>query len=364
MKSWLAPCFIQGLSRQPLFNVFMEKKSVYHHVSTVGILKVVLVLLACYLVYMIRDVLVILFFALILTSVLEPLVSWLVKKGLPRTLSIVGTYLFILVLLGGVLALAVPPIVAQIRDLLRQLPFYVSKFSQEGLLGLSSMFDSHLTWQSLIRAVESWESSLVQSTTSGLFTSLTSLFGGLFSIALIFIISFYLLVEEDSMRNILMFVVPADYQPYLVQLYKRIQYKIGLWLRGYLVLAVMIWLLTFLVLNLFSIKYALILSFFAAFAEIIPMAGPLIAAIPAVILAFFDSPLKALFVFACYEIINLVESNILVPQVMRKAIGLNPVLVIIAILIGVKIGGFIGAIIAIPMLTAVSVFIEHIFSKN
>jgi len=128
--------------------------------------------------------------------------------------------------------------------------------------------------------------------------------------------------------------------------------KLGAWLRGQIVLSLAIGVITWFVLTILGIPFALPLAILAGFLEIIPTIGPIIAAIPAVIVAFAISPFMGLVVMLAYVGIQVAENNILVPKIMQKAVGLNPVVILVAILIGANLMGIIGALLSIPLVSA------------
>jgi predicted PurR-regulated permease PerM len=143
------------------------------------------------------------------------------------------------------------------------------------------------------------------------------------------------------------------------------QRKVGLWLRGQLILSLIIFVLTYLGLLILDVKYALVLALVAGLAEFVPYLGPIIAAIPAMFLAFTqDGLMFTLFVGALYYIIQLVENHIVVPKLMQKVVGLNPIVIIAVLLIGFRIASVPGAILAIPVATAAHVFIKDVFDQR
>ena len=200
--------------------------------------------------------------------------------------------------------------------------------------------------------------------TTGIFSFLISLFGGIISFFIILVITFYLVVEEDGMKRFIRSLTPTQHRPYISQLINKMQLKMGHWLRGQLLLSVIIFFMVFIVLSIFGIKYALILALTAGIFEIIPYLGPLISAIPAVFFAFAQSPSKALLVLVLYFVIQRIENDIIVPKVLGKSIGLNPLVVILAILIGARVGGAIGALLAVPVVTALSVYFDDLISNK
>lgn len=157
------------------------------------------------------------------------------------------------------------------------------------------------------------------------------------------------------MKRIMRSVVPTKYQPYFTHLANRMQMKIGKWLRGQLFLSLIIFLLSWLGLSVLGVKYALVLAVFAGVTELIPYFGPFIGGVPAVLIAFTQSPTLAILVIVLYVVIQLIENHVLVPKVMQKAVGLNPVVTIIVILIGAKLAGILGIILAVPVTTALGV---------
>ncbi|HPW44524.1 MAG TPA: AI-2E family transporter, partial [bacterium] len=187
-------------------------------------------------------------------------------------------------------------------------------------------------------------------------------FNGLFSVFLIMVLTFYMVVEENAIKKIVWSLTPARHQAYAIDLVGRMQLQIGYWLRGQLILCLAIFLLTYLGLSILGVKYALLLALVAGLTEAIPYLGPILGGVPAVLLAMTQSPRLALVVIVMYLIIQQLENNILVPQIMKRAANVNPITSIIVLLVGYKIGGVAGAVIAIPVATAVSVGLKDLFN--
>jgi predicted PurR-regulated permease PerM len=171
-------------------------------------------------------------------------------------------------------------------------------------------------------------------------------------------------VQEDSIKRTTRSLVPKRYQDFVVQLINKIQRKIGKWLKGQLILSLIIGVLSYLGLLILGVKFALVLALIAAIGEFIPYIGPVISAIPAIFLAFVQSPIKALFVLILFIVIQQLENHLLVPKIMQKAVGLNPIISVVALLIGFEVGGVIGAVLAIPVATAISIIIKEMFEEK
>jgi predicted PurR-regulated permease PerM len=173
------------------------------------------------------------------------------------------------------------------------------------------------------------------------------------------VLTFYLVVEQNAVKKIIKSFTPEERQELILQIYRRIQQRLGWWLRGQVILAFIIGFLAYIGLLILRVDYPAILALVAGVTEIIPYLGPIVGAIPAVFIAFFQSPVKALLVIILYYIIQWTENNVIVPKVMQKATGLNPIVVIVAIMIGAKVAGIFGVLLAVPVATALNIVVEE-----
>lgn len=339
-----------------------NQKPITINLSTFTIVKVILILLALYFLFLIREILFVLFFSLVLASAVDPWVDWLQKRKIPRALGVLLIYLILILFIGLTIYLMIPPITQQVAELAENFPRLleriISTFST-----LRAYSAQHGILDSLKNSLGSLSTNL-QVAAGSIFSTVTGIFGGIFSFFLILVLTFYMVVEENAIKKLVWSIAPKRHQPYLMQLINRMQKKIGLWLRGQLILSLVIFLMTYSGLSILGVKYALVLALIAGLTELIPYIGPLIGAIPAVLLAFTQSPILALFVAILYYIVQMLENNILVPKIMQKAVGLNPIVSIVALMIGFKVAGVLGAILAIPVVTAISVFLIDLFERK
>ncbi|MDD4332775.1 MAG: AI-2E family transporter [Patescibacteria group bacterium] len=339
-----------------------EKKDYNINISSATIFKTIIIVLALYFLFLVRDIVAILFAALVLSSAIDPWVDWMQKKKIPRTLGIVFIYGAVLIFVGGIVYLAVPPIIRQLTDLAQNFPHYFEK-----VISAFSMFKnyaiSHNLLDNLKAGINSLSSSL-ELTAGGVYSTVSGIFGNIFSFILVLVITFYMAAEENALKKIIWSIAPEHHQPYILKLVNRMQIKIGLWLRGQLILSLIIFVLAFSGLSILGVRYALVLALIAGIIEFIPYLGPFLAAIPAIFLALAQSPMLALFVLILFYVIHLVESNIIIPKLMQKFVGLNPIVIIIALLIGFKLAGVVGAVLSIPFTTVISVFLKDIFEKK
>jgi len=356
-----------GFWNDRLRNMDSEKRPIYINITAMGVVKVILIFILFYLLFLIKDILAILFVSLVLASAFDPWVDWMQKKRIPRGLGIIIIYLILFLVVAAVISLLIPPIVNQTTELMQDFPKVIEK-----VVSSFSSFKLYAEEHGFLNNVKDYFGSLssnIQGATSGIFSTVTGVIGGIFTFFLILVITFYMVVQENALKKIIYSVVPEKHQVYTMHLINRMQIKIGLWLRGQLILSLIIFMLTFIALTIVNMitgkmEFALVLALLAGLTEFVPYLGPTIAAIPAIFLAFTVSPMMAITIAVLYYIIQLVENNIIAPKLMQKVVGLNPIVSIAVLLIGFKLGGIMGAILSIPVATAIAVFIKDLFEQK
>ncbi len=323
------------------------------NISFATLFRIVVAVVALYFVYQILDVLALVFVAIILSTALDPSVDWMQRHRIPRSLAVLIIYLLLFFVISITLVLLVPPLARQMFELAHSLPSYygklVSSFSSFGGVGFQDEVSTTLQ-----QALQQLGGSLGRATTS-IVATLAGVFGGIVQLVIMLVMTFYLIVEEHGLKRFIRSVTPDQHQAYLEGLMNRIQEKLGWWLRGQLLLMLIIGVLAYIGLKVLGIEYALVLALWAGLTELVPYVGPVLGAIPAIFLALSVSPIAALWVLGLYVLIQQLENQVVVPMVMRRAVGLNPIVSIAVVLIGAKLGGVVGAIMAIPVATAVAV---------
>ena len=325
---------------------------IHVEINTGTILKAVLIILFFVFLYVLKDVLIIFLFALIIASAISPFANWLDEKGFPRLLGVLLLFLIVLILAITLLSLIIPYVSQDISQLVSTLPQFVAKVSTS-LEKVQQGSPQYLDFLSEIQNILETFSTYLQQSSQSIIGLVISIFGGVMSAIAIFIISFYLSVTKKGIESFLGSVVPEKYEDYAMGLWKRAELKVGLWLQGQLLLGLVMGLLVYVGLSLMGIKFALVLGFLAAILEIVPMVGPVLAAIPAIFLAFLQSPSLGLWVIVFYVVVQQLETHVLVPVVLGKTTGLNPVVVIIALLIGQNLAGIPGMILSVPVATII-----------
>ncbi len=331
-------------------------------ISTNTILRIILIILGLFFLYVIRNVLVLLFFAIIIASAVDLPVKRLDKLRIPRVLSVLIIYLVCVGLLIGLLVLFVPSLAKEIKNFSVEFPRYADELYQK----FQRIQDGSLKYQRLVDETQKILGGLgeaLRGSASNILAKTLNIFGGLFSFIIVIVISFYLAVQKNGIQNLLRDITPKTHEAYILGLWERAQIKIGHWLQGQLFLALVVGILVYIGLSILHIRFAFLLAIIAGILEIVPYIGPVLSAVPAVILAFFQAPILAVWVIALYIIVQQLENHLLVPLIMRKAVGLNPVIVIIALLIGGKLFGVLGVLLAVPAAAVLAEFFKDIKRK-
>ncbi len=312
----------------------------------------VIFLLALWLLYFLKGILIFLFLALILMAALNPLVDRLERWRLPRALAIALIYLLIFSLIGLAIWGVIPPLVNQTQNLASRFPSYLESLRWLGV-------DKEVIYNQLNQLTEQ-----LGVISNGIIRTFVGFFQNLINIVVLLVISFYLLLERKNLSRYLLRFFGDQAETTGIRVMDQIEKKLGGWIRAEIILMIIIGLLTFIGLTLLGIDYALPLAIFAGFLEIIPTIGPFISAIPAVLLALLISPLMALAVAALYFLIQQIENNFIVPQLMAKECDLNPLITIIALIAGFKLGGVIGAILAVPVILLIGIILTEVSTSE
>jgi predicted PurR-regulated permease PerM len=323
-------------------------------ISTSTILRVIIIIGALVFLYIIRDILLILFLSLIVVSAINPGVSWLQRRKIPRILGVIIIYLVFLFVFATVIYLVVPPLAQEVKNLARDFPgtFTNIEIFQNGYQFTENFPEISANIKIFLTSM----SEKLELFGSSFFNATVGVFGSIVSGILILVISFYLAIQEEGIKKFFYSVLPSEHQPYVFHLWSRTETKMGRWLQGQLFLGLIVGLLTFIGLSILGVKYSLMLAVLAAVFELVPYAGPILAAIPAVILGMSGGLALGSWVILVYIIIQRLENDILVPKVMQRAVSLNPIIIIIAILVGAKLAGIMGIIIAVPLAAILAEF--------
>lgn len=315
------------------------------------------------LAWYMMDILLVILTSVVIASAIEPGARFFEEKRIPRVLGVLLIYASVIVLSALLFVFFFPILLDDTVRLLNNIPEYsnsLAVWNPLGNIGLSQINELF----SLKQILQSLSSSLSNFTAS-FFGTVSGLFGGLLSLLLIIVLSFYLAVQKDGVGDFLRIVIPLKYEGYVIGLWRRSQHKIGLWLQGQLLLGVIVGVLTYLGLAILGVENALFLAVIAGVTELIPVFGMVMAFIPAVAVAYFqEGTTLALLVAGLYLIIQQFESHLIYPLVVKKIIGIPPILTIIMLLVGAKLAGFLGVMLSVPLAAVLVEVLSDIEKKK
>ncbi|MHB1316548.1 MAG: AI-2E family transporter [Minisyncoccota bacterium] len=346
----------------------MEQPSNTIHISVGTIIKTVVVIGLFYVAYLLKDLIMVVILSIIIASSIEPVTRWFVERKIPRLLAVILVYLTLGSILAGSVFYLLLPLLSESVEVLRNLPSYLSSqdtvnnISANGFLGQQSALVTGIKNSINMQEVVASINAMIEGFSTGALSTLTYVFGGVVSFILMIVLSFYLSVDENGVGKFLRIITPLKHEKYVLNLWSRAQTKIGLWMQGQLILAVIIAMLVYLGLTLLNVPNALLLAFLAGLFEIIPLFGPILAAIPAVMIAFVSSGgiSLAVVVIGLYLIIHQFENHLIYPLVVKKVTGVSPIVSIIALIAGWELAGFLGIIIAVPFATVLMEFFDDL----
>lgn len=305
----------------------ISHKTIFFIASFVGLL---------WLLYQIKDVIILVFIAVIFMSGLSPAVEKMTKWRVPKALAIAILYVIILGLLTVLISLIITPLVTQTSNLIVNLPATIERLAPANSIDNTVIQDQ------------------VGNISRNALTFTLAAFSNFLGFISIAVLTFYLLLDKERLYKSIIKLFPGRREK-VATLLAQMEEKLGFWLRGQIILSLIIGALSYLLLLTLNVPYALPLAILAGVMEVVPVIGPIISAVPAILIAFVASPALAALVAVGFFVIQQAENHFIVPQVMRKAVGLNPLIVIIAIAVGGKLLGVAGALLAVPVAVVVQV---------
>jgi predicted PurR-regulated permease PerM len=344
----------------------MNGRNISVTITPGSIITTILLLILVVLIFILRDLVLVVLTAVVIASAMEPSIKFLVRHRIPRLLSVIFIYLLVLGVFSSVIFFFIPPFLDNAATFLKALPSTLSSLN----FSISDVTHGLLPWGTVADTLSSADllhniSLTLADSTSGVLTTLSSFFGGITSFILIVVFSFYFSVQETGVDNFLRVVTPINDQAYVLHLWKRSQEKIGKWMQGQLILGLIVGVLLYLgltILNFYiGMPYALLLASLAAVFELIPVFGQFLAAIPALAVAFVSGGVsEALVVAGLYVLVQQFEAHLIYPVVVKKVVGVPPLLVILALLVGFRLFGFLGILLSVPIAGAIQEFVSDV----
>lgn len=315
-------------------------------ISHKTILFTLVVLGSIWLFLKIWDILLLVFVSFILMAALRPIVEWFTKFRIPRIVSILFIYLIVFGFIGVSIASSIPSLVVQSTTLVSELPSVVARLLPYWNIDVGS----------ITQQIAPISENFVR-VTIGIFSNLITLLT-------VLVVTFYLLLEHKHTESYLTAIAGEDVAKQGISFINSIEQRLGAWVRGELFLMAFIGFLVYLGLTFLGVNYALPLAIIAGLLEIVPVVGPIVSAVPAVLVALATSPILALSVAALYFIVQQVENNFVVPLVMQRSVGLSPLITIVSLMVGGKLAGIVGSILAVPIVLVIQVLVALVFNKS
>ena len=321
--------------------------------------------------YVARDALILIYISALIALGFGPVVraiehQQLVPVGtkrLPRWLAILVVYLVIIGVLVGVAALVIPPLVDQAQALWRELPSQFNR-AQRYLIGWG-LIARRITLEEAVQSVPGGESTAAAATSAvgTVATAVGTVATIAFAFITIVILAFYLLIKGQSLFVAFARLFPRSRRPEVIVAGREISSKVSAWMIGQLILAGTIGASSAIGLYLLGVPYFYVLALISAFGELIPVVGPILSGIPAVGAALSVSPRTALWVILFFIVQQQAENHLLVPKIMQRQVGVSPVVVISALLIGGSLLGLVGAVLAIPTAAILQVVFQAVLNE-
>lgn len=326
----------------------MEQKHL--NVTWETLWKLFFMILFVWILYLARSVVTAVLLAVVISTAFDPAVTYLERKRIPRILGTLIIYLAAIFLIGLIIYTFIPIALTELANIVNLSSKVLGPLAQdlniEDLVSKLTFNLSHLT-------------DLLFSGKVSLLEIAARFFGGLLFVIAIFALSFYLTLGKDGVEKFLLAILPATYEAKVINLYRRVARKIGRWLTGQLFVSLVVGVLVFIGLWALGVKYSLFLGLLAGILELIPYVGPILTGIVAFLIGLEDSLSLGIYVVILFTIIQQVENHVLVPLVMRYTTTLNPVVVIVALLVGGEAFGVIGLILAVPIAVLFQEIVEE-----
>lgn len=318
-------------------------------ISHKTIIFTILFLLGLWVLYLIKDILLAFFVSLLIMAILNPLVSKLSLYRIPRALSVLLVYIIVIGLLVISFVAIVPPLVTQTTNFFTNLPTYISR------LGVSYIVSDQIVNQ-LVSDV---------GVISGRAASITvSVFSNIIGIVTVLVFAFYLLLIRDRLDDHLNVFFDEEKRKVIGKTLDVVETRMGSWATGQLVLMFVVGLANYIGLSLLGVPYALPLAIFAGFLEIVPYLGPIIAAIPPIVIGLGISPFMGLSALALAFIVQQLENYVFVPKIMQSSTGVNPIITLLALAIGFQLAGIVGILISVPVVILIQIIVFETYLKK
>ena len=344
-------------------------KNMHISISTNTLIKILLLGVFVFALIKLFNVVLIILVAIVLASFIESAVKRIKPYIKNRSFAVFLIYIITIGLIVGLFSVFIPVFIEEMSALVTSLSQYIphnsilNTFQADTISGAKDVVSTISHNASLSDIIKSIQG-LISGLSGGFMDIFNGTFGGVLNFILIVIISFYLSITEKGIENFLRIITPHDSEEYIIDLWQRTEHKIGLWIQGQMLLGLIIGVLAYLGLTILGVKYSLVLAILTAFCELVPF-GIFLAMVPVILFGFLDGgAMMALLSFGLYFILHQFENYLIYPLIVKKVIGISPLVVILSIIIGIELAGFLGVILAIPAAVCLLEFLDDLEKKK
>jgi predicted PurR-regulated permease PerM len=328
-------------------------------ITTGTIVKVILAVLFVIFLYFIRDIVAIFIVSLLLAMLIDPIADSFERRHVNRGFAVLLVYVGLLAIMTALFFLAVPTVIQQTKDIVVEYQPYFEQVTGESAFA-DNLLSGEFFKQNPTEVLQKVQNSGVLKALPDILSVFATAFGSLLTVIFVFVLSYYLVVEDKAMRRGIVWLAPKKYKKMILHLIPQVRLKMSQWLHGQLMIMFTLFLVTYIGLTIAQIPFALILAILIGLLELIPFIGPNLAVIPALLVAITVSPWHALFVAVFYFGLQQLEGQVLTPKIMHRVTGLNPVVSLLAVFIGFELKGILGALLAIPLAVIATVILKEI----
>ncbi len=340
---------------------------VNYRITNGSIVRVMLWAGLAYSLFFFRDLLVTLIVGLVMASTIDPIAKYFKKYKIPRVATVAGVFVLLFLAIISFVYFIIPSLAEDIANLLKSLPKILNDINVFGKnFGISelSIYANELS-QNISKGeiITILKNSIIGA--GSIFETTGNILGALVNFLMMLVFAFYLAAQEDGINNFLKLITPKYYEKYVLNLWARSEAKIGSWAKGQILVGIIIACLVYVPLKLLGMPYAALFAFLSFIGEMIPMVGLLASSIPAILTAYFTQDLSlALTVALVFFIISQLENYVIYPKVMNKVIGVPAIVILIAFIMGAKVAGFWGIVLAVPLAAIVMEFVNDILNEK
>lgn len=326
-------------------------------VSWRTILKISIAIVIFYALFSVKEVLILFIFALTISVLFNPAINFLEKRKIPRSLGVVFTYIGFFGILSIVIYMMVPVFATEIQRFLEFFPQYFERISPP----LRSLgFEAFENIESFLKAIEG----SLEGMASNIFSAFFAVFGGMFTTLFVVVTAIFLSLEGRAVERALVLLFPRKYEPRVLSVWQRVQRKVAAWFGARLIACLFVGVASYVAFWLFGVKYPFTLGLFAGVLNFVPYVGPLLTGVILFLIVFPSNQFVGIFVILTFIVIQQIENSVISPVLMKKLIGLPPVLVLLSLVVGGNLWGVLGAILAVPLFGILFEFLKGFLEKR